>query len=42
MEDARDRYALLADDSDVAVDASDGTIVLTGHVRNLAERLIPT
>jgi osmotically-inducible protein OsmY len=37
VEDALDRYALLADDSDIGVEASDGTIVLTGHVRNWAE-----
>jgi osmotically-inducible protein OsmY len=34
---ALDRYALIADDSDVAVNASDGTIALTGHVRTWAE-----
>jgi osmotically-inducible protein OsmY len=37
VQDALDRYALIADDSDVLVDASDGTIMLTGHVRNWAE-----
>ena len=34
---ALDRYALFSDDSDVSVDASDGTITLTGHVRTWAE-----
>jgi osmotically-inducible protein OsmY len=34
---ALDRYALFSDDSDVAVDASDGTITLSGHVRTWAE-----
>jgi len=28
---------LIADDSDVTVDASDGTITLAGHVRTWAE-----
>jgi osmotically-inducible protein OsmY len=37
VQDALDRYALIGDDSDVAVDASDGTITLTGHVRGWAE-----
>jgi osmotically-inducible protein OsmY len=37
VQDALDRYALLPDSSDVLVDASDGTITLTGHVRNWAE-----
>ena len=37
VEDALDRYALIPDDSDVLVDASDGTVRLTGHVRNWAE-----
>jgi osmotically-inducible protein OsmY len=31
------RYALIGDDSDVKVDASDGTITLTGHVHSWAE-----
>ncbi len=31
------RYALIPDGSDVQVEASDGTITLTGHVRNWAE-----
>jgi osmotically-inducible protein OsmY len=31
------RYVLFSDDSDVSVDASDGTITLTGHVRTWAE-----
>ena len=34
---ALDRYALISDDSDVEVDASDGTVTLTGHVRTWAE-----
>ena len=34
---ALDRYALIPDDSDVQIDASDGTVTLTGHVRNWAE-----
>jgi osmotically-inducible protein OsmY len=37
VETALDRYALIPDDSDVQVNASDGTIILTGHVRNWAE-----
>jgi osmotically-inducible protein OsmY len=37
VQGAMDRYALISDDSDVAVDASDGTITLTGHVRTWAE-----
>ena len=37
VEDALFRYGLLPDDSDVRVGASDGTITLTGHVRNWAE-----
>lgn len=36
VEDALDRYGLL-DDSDVSVEATDGTITLHGHVRNWAE-----
>lgn len=36
VEAALDRYGLL-DDSDVFVDAQDGTITLHGHVRNWAE-----
>jgi len=37
VQGAIDRYALIADDSDVTVDASDGTIMLSGHVRTWAE-----
>ena len=37
VQGALDRYALIDDDSDVQVDASDGTITLTGHVRTWAE-----
>jgi osmotically-inducible protein OsmY len=37
VEGALDRYGLLTDDSDVLVDASDGTITLTGHIRTWAE-----
>ncbi len=33
----RARYALITDDTDVTVDASDGTITLSGHVRTWAE-----
>lgn len=34
---ALNRSALIADDSDVTVDASDGTVTLSGHVRTWAE-----
>lgn len=37
VQDALDRYALIPDGSDVEVEASDGTVTLTGHVRNWAE-----
>jgi osmotically-inducible protein OsmY len=37
VQDALDRYALIPDDSDVAVDASGNTVTLTGHVRTWAE-----
>jgi osmotically-inducible protein OsmY len=37
VQGALDRYALIPDDSDVTVDASDGTITLAGHVRTWAE-----
>lgn len=37
VQDALDRYSLIPDDSDVMVSASDGTITLTGHVRDWAE-----
>ena len=37
VQDALDRYSLIPDDSDVMVNASDGTITLTGHVTDWAE-----
>jgi osmotically-inducible protein OsmY len=37
VQDALDRNSLIPDDSDVMVNASDGTITLTGHVRDWAE-----
>ncbi len=37
VQDALNRYALIPDGSDVQVQASDGTVTLTGHVRNWAE-----
>ncbi|MGO8956897.1 MAG: BON domain-containing protein [Streptosporangiaceae bacterium] len=37
VQDALDRYGLMAVDTDVRVDASDGTVSLTGHVRTWAE-----
>jgi osmotically-inducible protein OsmY len=37
VQDALDRYALIPDDSDVAVDANGNTVTLTGHVRTWAE-----
>jgi osmotically-inducible protein OsmY len=37
VQDAIERYALLPDGSDVLVAATDGTVKLTGHVRNWAE-----
>ncbi len=37
VQDALDRYALIPDDSDVAVDTSENTVTLTGHVRTWAE-----
>lgn len=37
VQDALDRYALIADDSDVLVDARENTVTLTGHVRTWAE-----
>ncbi|HUL25516.1 MAG TPA: BON domain-containing protein [Streptosporangiaceae bacterium] len=37
VQDALDRYALLADDSDVTTDTSGNTVTLHGHVRNWAE-----
>jgi osmotically-inducible protein OsmY len=38
VQDALDRNALVADDSDVAVDTSGNTVTLRGHVRTWAER----
>jgi len=37
VQDALDRYALIPDDSDVAVDANGNSVTLTGHVRTWAE-----
>jgi osmotically-inducible protein OsmY len=37
VQDALDRYALIPDDSDVAVDTSGNTVTLTGQVRTWAE-----
>jgi osmotically-inducible protein OsmY len=37
VEGALDRYGLLPGDTDVRVGASDGTVTLTGHIRNWAE-----
>ena len=37
VQNALDRYALIPDDSDVAVDTSGNTVMLTGHVRTWAE-----
>ena len=37
VQDALDRYALVPDDSDVAVDADGNTVALSGHVRTWAE-----
>jgi osmotically-inducible protein OsmY len=37
VQGALDRYALIRDDGEVAVDASDGTITLSGHVRTWPE-----
>jgi osmotically-inducible protein OsmY len=37
VQDALDRYGLIWDDSDVAVDTSGNTVTLTGHVRTWAE-----
>jgi osmotically-inducible protein OsmY len=37
VRDALDRYALIPDDSDLAVDTSGNTVTLTGHVRTWAE-----
>jgi osmotically-inducible protein OsmY len=38
VQDALDRNALIADDSDVAVDTRGNTVTLTGHVDTWAER----
>jgi osmotically-inducible protein OsmY len=38
VQDALDRYALVADDSDVTVDTSGNTVTLSGHVVTWAER----
>ena len=37
VQDALDRYALVPDDSDVAVGTSGNAVALTGHVRTWAE-----
>ena len=37
VQNALDRNALIADDSDVSVDAAGNTVTLSGHVRTLAE-----
>lgn len=37
VQDALDRYALIPDDSDVAVDTSGNTVTLSGNVRTWAE-----
>jgi osmotically-inducible protein OsmY len=37
VQDALDRYALIPDDSDVAIDTSGNTVTLTGNVRTWAE-----
>jgi osmotically-inducible protein OsmY len=37
VQDALDRYALIADDSDVVVDTEGNTVTLAGHVRTWAE-----
>jgi osmotically-inducible protein OsmY len=37
VQDALDRHALFADDSDVAVDTAGNTVTLSGHVRTWAE-----
>jgi osmotically-inducible protein OsmY len=37
VQDALDRYALLPDDIDVAVEATGNTVTLTGHVATWAE-----
>lgn len=37
VQDALDRYGLMTIDTDVRVEANDGTVTLVGHVRNWAE-----
>ena len=37
VQDALDRYALIADDSEVVVTTNDNTVTLNGHVRTWAE-----
>ena len=37
VQDAPDRYSLIPDDSDIAVDTDGNTVRLTGHVRTWAE-----
>jgi osmotically-inducible protein OsmY len=37
VQDALDRWALIPDDSDVAVDTKGNTVTLTGHVRTWPE-----
>jgi osmotically-inducible protein OsmY len=37
VQDALDRYSLIPDDSDIAVDTDGNTVRLTGHVRTWAE-----
>jgi osmotically-inducible protein OsmY len=39
VQDALDRYALIADDSEVVVTTNDNTVKLNGHVRSWAERV---
>jgi osmotically-inducible protein OsmY len=38
VQDALDRHALIADDSDISVDTRGNTVTLRGHVRTWAER----
>jgi osmotically-inducible protein OsmY len=38
VQDALDRYALIADDSEVLVTTNDNAVTLSGHVRTWAER----
>jgi osmotically-inducible protein OsmY len=37
VQNALDRYALIADDSEVVVSTNDDTVTLDGHVRSWAE-----